>query len=257
MPAPRSSISPLVGSGMDWIAKDVWPLLVLSGHARGQRQMRSDGRLPVDLACFIPGSFKRGRDRTLHAPILEIAVEVRDALEPPVAVRIDLVRRLHKIQAGEPQLRGFSLWRSFSSLGHFLDGTPGEDHPPRPCPRIELDVPLRAWPSPDASRRTSASASKARNSPHTRFVRRILKRYRTSASSRSPRADSLPNDTSPRTRRGFLTDETNARQSLSMKRECVPDASPSGCTTTAITSLSRATHSTGQQWDGRPGFCGL
>ena len=40
--------------------------------------------------------------------------------------------------------------------------------------------------------------------------------------SQSPITDSFPNDTSPLTRRGFLTAETNPRYSASIGRECVP-----------------------------------
>ena len=55
--------------------------------------------------------------------------------------------------------------------------------------------------------------------------------------------DSLPNDTSPLTRRGFLTDEANLRDSANIGRECAPDVSSPGCTTTASVSLSFAMHS--------------
>lgn len=44
-------------------------------------------------------------------------------------------------------------------------------------------------------------------------------------------------------RRGFFTAETNSRYSASMERECVPDVSFPGCTTTASVSLSFAMHS--------------
>ena len=55
--------------------------------------------------------------------------------------------------------------------------------------------------------------------------------------------DSLPNDTSPLTRRGFLTDEANLRYSASIGRECAPDVSSPGCTTTARAMRSSAMHS--------------
>ena len=70
-----------------------------------------------------------------------------------------------------------------------------------------------------------------------------MKRYRTSAASQSHITESLPKETSPLTRHGFLTAETNARYSDSMERECAPDVSLPGCTTTASVSLSFAMHS--------------
>ena len=95
----------------------------------------------------------------------------------------------------------------------------------------------------DESRHAPGSASSSRNVVRTVFDRFALNRYRTSASSQSPITDSFPNDTSPLTRRGFLTSETNSRYSVSMERECVPDVSFPGCTTTASVSLSFAMHS--------------
>ena len=95
----------------------------------------------------------------------------------------------------------------------------------------------------DESRHATGSASSSRKTPRTTFDRFVLNRYRTSAPSQSPITDSFPNDTSPLTRRGFFTAETNSRYSASMERECVPDVSFPGCTTTASVSLSFAMHS--------------
>ena len=95
----------------------------------------------------------------------------------------------------------------------------------------------------DESRHAPGAVSSSRKTPRTAFDRFVLNRYRTSAASQSPITDSFPNDTSPRTRRGFFTAEANSRYSASMERECVPDVSFPGCTTTASVSLSFAMHS--------------
>ena len=96
---------------------------------------------------------------------------------------------------------------------------------------------------PDEASHAPGSASSSRNALRTDFDLFVLKRYRTSAASQSPITDSFPNDTSPRTSLGFFTDETNSRYSVSIERECVPEVSFPGCTTTASVSLSFAMHS--------------
>ncbi len=95
----------------------------------------------------------------------------------------------------------------------------------------------------DESCHAPGSASRPRNALRTDFDLFVLKRYRTPAASQSPTTDSFPNETSPRTRRGFFTDETNSRYSVSIERECVPEVLFPGCTTTASVSLSFAMHS--------------